>query len=288
MPGGGGGISGGGGRLDRTTTTDAVSGGGGRTTFAFAEILETARSSTLDDLGSLLETIAEARQQQQQQQQTQAAAKATTTEAEAAEAEVEEAARKQQQRRQQPLPRPTPPPPQRPRPRFVAVHPSCASHAIKAKKQKKKNKSNRFRPFSSLRLLPLPLRPSPPQLQLLLQAAAAVGLSSCFVLVDALAFRQACLAVGFALIVMLIASSSAAVGSRLVSCASFGLPLALGAVGGGVAASLAWEVAGVSVVERFSPSSSSPAYYARAKEPQFTIALVGFNLFVLALASAWR
>ena len=45
-------------------TAEAVAEGvavGGRTTFAFAEILETARSSTLDDLGSLLETIAEAR-----------------------------------------------------------------------------------------------------------------------------------------------------------------------------------------------------------------------------------
>ena len=293
MPSGIGG-GGGGGRGDRNITDAAsvVGGGGGRTTFAFAEILETARSSTLDDLGSLLETIAEARQQQQQQQ---AAAKATT-EAEAAEAEAEEkeeAARKQQQQ-QRPLP--PPPPPQLSRPRFVAVHPSCASHVIKAKKQRKKKKSesDRSRPSSLLlrlrRLPPFPplLLLSPPQLQLLLQAAAAVGLASCFVLVDAIAFRQACSAVGFALIIMMIASSSAAVGARLISCASFMLPLALGAAGGGVAASLARQVAGATVVERFSPSSSSPAYYARPKEPQFTIALIGFNLFVLALASAWR
>lgn len=278
--------SGGGRGGDRNITTDAAAGvvsggGGGRTTFAFAEILETARSSTLDDLGSLLETIAEARQQQQQQQ----AAAGATTEAEAAEAEEEK------ERRQRPLPLPH----QLPRPRFVAVHPSCASHAIKAKNQRKNkrrkdddesgDRSSR-RPFSPrlhLRLL------SRPQLQLLLQAAAAVGLASCFVLVDALAFRQACSAVGFALIVMLIASSSAAVGARLVSCASFLLPLALGAAGGGVAASLAREVAGISVVERPSSlSSSPPAYFARPTEPQFTVALVGFNLFVLALASAWR
>ena len=55
-----------------------------------------------------------------------------------------------------------------------------------------------------------------------------------------------------------------------------------------VAGAAVVDVAGATVVERFSPSSSSPAYYARPKEPQFTIALIGFNLFVLALASAWR
>lgn len=251
-----------------TAAAASVSGGGGRATFAFAEILETARSSTFDDLGALLESIAEARQQQQQQ----AAVQATTTEAEA-----EEEAAPKQPLPPPPLPLPLPP---LPRPRFVAVHPSCASHALKAKKEKKeKKKGNRFLPLLRLPSLPLsPLSLSSPQLQLFLQAAVAVGLSSCFVLVDAVAFRQACSAVGFALIITLIGSSSSAVGSRLISCASFVLPLLLGAVGGGVAGSLAWEVAGVSVVES----------YARAKEPQFTIALVGFNLFVLALASAWR
>ena len=260
---------------DRNSSAAAVAEGvavGGRTTFAVAEILETARSSTLDDLGSLLETIAEARRQQQQEKQQ----KPT-------EAEAEEKAAVPP--KQKPLP---PPPLPRPRPRFVAVHPSCASHSVKAKKEEKE-KGHRFR---LLFRLPLRLPLSLPQLQLLLQSAVAVGVASCFVLVDALAFRQACTSVGFSLIIMLIGSSSSSVGSRLISCASFVLPLLLGAVGGGVAASLAREVAGVSVVaERFSSSTSDPSsssYHARAKEPQFTVALVGFNLFVLALASAWR
>ena len=241
--------------------------GGARSTFAFAEILETARSSTLDDLGSLLETIAEARQQQDQQKEQQAAAAATTVTT----AEEAEARQRQRQKRKPPA---FPPP----RPRFVAVHPACASHVVTASAKKKKKVTAAF---SS------PLF-SAPQLQLLLQGSAAVGISSCFVLVDAIAFRQACLAVGFALIIMLIGSSSSSVGSRLISCASFVLPLLLGAVGGGVAASLAGEVSGAVVVPSSSSSSPTVSYYARAREPQFTIALVGFNLFVLALASAWR
>lgn len=271
-----------GGRGDRNNTNAAaaaanVSGGGGRTTFAFAEILETARSSTLDDLGSLLETIAEARQQQQEQQEQAAKATTMTTETEAAEEEEEEEARRKQQQQRPSLPPPRPP---GVRPRFVAVHPSCASHIKSSRGKTKKSK------FSRLRLASLSL----PQLQLLLQVGAAVGLSSCFVLVDALAFRQACSAVGFVLIVMLIGSSASTVGARLVSCASFVLPMLIGAVGGGAAASLAREVAGVVVVVPSSPSSSPfpPSYYVKAREPHFTVSLVGFNLFVLALASAWR
>lgn len=272
-------VPGGGGRGDRNNIDAAAANvsGGGRATFAFVEILETARSSTLDDLGSLLETIALARQQQQQQQAT---SEKVTTEAEAA-AEEEETRRQRQQQQQHqrpPLLPPAPPLPPHVRPRFVAVHPSCASHVTVSRKKKR----NKFFRLQSPSL-------SSPQLQLLLQVGAAVGLSSCFVLVDRLAFRQACSAVGFALIVLLIGSSSNTVGARLVSCASFVLPMLVGAVGGGTTASLAREVAGTVVVPSSSSSSSSSSYYyARAREPHFTVALVGFNLFVLALASAWR
>ena len=83
-----------------------------------------------------------------------------------------------------------------------------------------------------------------PGLQLGAQVAAAVGIASVFVLVDAISFRTACNGVTYALVTCVMASPSPHIGSRLRAVASFPLPLAFGSVTAGACASAALAATG--------------------------------------------